>query len=136
MLFDFFADLNWLAVVVAAVAYFVLGALWYSNFLFGKQYRAALGVTEGAGTPPTGPLVTNLVGWIVAAIAMGLISKAIGATDWVDGLVLGLVVSIGFVWITQLVSAVYGGGMALVKVNTPYNVIGFVIMGVILAVWQ
>ncbi len=33
----FFADINWLAVLVAAIAYFGLGAIWYS-FLFQKKW--------------------------------------------------------------------------------------------------
>ena len=31
---SFFSDMNWLAVLVAAVANFMLGALWYSKALF------------------------------------------------------------------------------------------------------
>lgn len=35
MSFDVLGDLNWLAVVVAAIAYFALGALWYAPPVFG-----------------------------------------------------------------------------------------------------
>ena len=35
-------DINWLAVIVAAVATFVLGGVWYGP-LFGKIWRAADG---------------------------------------------------------------------------------------------
>jgi hypothetical protein len=35
-------DINWLAVVVAAVATFVLGGVWYGP-LFGRVWRAAEG---------------------------------------------------------------------------------------------
>jgi hypothetical protein len=137
VLFDYFGDLNWLAVIVAAVAYFVLGAVWYSNALFGRQYRAALGVSEGGGTPPAGPLLVNLVGWFIAAVVLGMISKAVGADDWVDGLVLGLTVAIGFIGTNRVVTAAYGDrNIPLMKVNAPYNILGYVVMGIILAVWQ
>src|SRR5215207_9948777 len=35
---DFLSHVNWLAVLVAAVAYFVLGGLWYSKALFGARW--------------------------------------------------------------------------------------------------
>ena len=40
-------DINWLAVVVAAVATFMLGGVWYGP-LFGRVWRAA----EGQAAPP------------------------------------------------------------------------------------
>ncbi len=136
MIFDYLSELNWLAVLVAALAYFVLGAIWYSNPLFGKQYRAALGVTE-QGTPEPMMFVVNLVGWFVAATVLGLIAKAIGVSTVIDGIVLGLVAWVGFV-VTNRVVAIYyeGSGWALARVNGPYNLLGYVVMGVILAVWQ
>ena len=38
-------QINWLAVIAAAVSAFLLGGLWYS-VLFGKAWMAASGVTE------------------------------------------------------------------------------------------
>jgi hypothetical protein len=37
---------NWLAVVVAGLAGFVVGGLWYSPLLFGRSWMRAAGVTE------------------------------------------------------------------------------------------
>lgn len=138
MLLDAFSDLNWLAVVMAALAYFVLGALWYTDALMGRQYRAALGIdADSQGTPEVGPLVVNFVGWLVAALALGLIAVAIGADGFVDGLVLGLVVGVGAVLTQMLVTGGYEGrGNALLKVNAPYVLIGYAVMGVILATWR
>ena len=134
MILDAFQNLNWLAVILAGLAYFVLGAIWYSNLLFGRQYRAALGVTEGGGAPQAGPLIVNLVGWLVAALAMGLIATTIGVDGFAEGALLGIVAWLGFVFTHQIVNDVYqGSNMALAKINGPYNLLGFVIMGVILA---
>jgi hypothetical protein len=134
MVLDAFENLNWLAVLLAGLAYFVLGAIWYSNLLFGRQYRAAIGAGEEPATPPVVSLIVNLVGWLVAALAMGLIATAIGADGFADGAVLGLVVWLGFVLTTQVVNDFYQGINAdLAKINGPYNLLGFVIMGVILA---
>jgi hypothetical protein len=136
MLFDFFADLNWLAVIVATLAYFVLGAIWYSNALFGSQYRAAIGQEEGTPVNVTA-LVVNLVGWFVAAVALALIAEAAGADDFVDGIVLGLVAWVGFIVTNRTVGNIYEGkGWDLARINGPYNALGYMVMGVILALWQ
>jgi hypothetical protein len=137
MILDAFADLNWLAVVVAALAYFALGAVWYSNALFGEQWRAATGQEMGeGGSPDPGPLVANFVGWLIAAIALGLISGSVGADTFADGLVLGLVVAIGFIGTNNVVGQMFEGrNPALMRVNAPYTLLGYSIMGIILALW-
>ena len=135
MLFDFFDDLNWLAVIGATVAFFVLGFLWYADFAFGKQYRAAIGAEEGSRPEPVA-IVVNVVAWFIAALSLALIAKAIGAADWVDGLVLGLVVSIGFIGTNRVAAQFYEGrNTALMRINGPYIILGFALMGVILGQW-
>ena len=138
MLLDAFGDLNWLAVLVAGLAYFVIGALWYTDALMGRQYRSALGLDPDIkGTPEVTPMVVNFVGWIVSAVALALVSVADGADSFADGLVLGLVVAVGLIITQMLVTTGYEGrGNALFKVNAPYVTIGFAVMGVILAVWR
>ncbi|MEX2655125.1 MAG: DUF1761 domain-containing protein [Acidimicrobiia bacterium] len=137
MLLDAFADLNWLAVLVAGLAYFVLGAVWYTDMLMGRQYRAGLGLDPNVKqAPDPKPLVINLISWLVSALALALVTVAVGAQGAGEGLVLGLVVGVGVVITQMLVMATYEGrGNALFKVNAPYVVIGFALMGVILAAW-
>jgi hypothetical protein len=136
VIFDLFDDLNWAAVIVAAVAYFALGWLWYSNALFGRQYRAAIGKEEASDVVDVGAIVANLAGWFIAAVALALVSAAVGADSVLDGLVLGLVVSFGFIGTNRIVASFYETrNSALMAVNAPYTLLGYVIMGVILAVW-
>ena len=133
-----FADLNWLAVLVAGLAYFVLGAVWYTDALMGKQYRAALGLDPNqAGKPEPMPLVINLVGWLVSALALALVMEASGASGVGDGILFGLVVGVGIVLSQMLVMTTYENrGNALFKVNAPYVVLGYTLMGIILATWR
>ena len=138
MLLDAFAELNWLAVLVAGLVYFVIGAVWYTDVLMGRQYRAALGLDPDAkATPDPTPLVINLVGWLVSALALGLVATAVDADGVAEGIILGLVVGVGVIVTQMLVTATYEGrGNALFKVNAPYVIIGFIAMGVILATWR
>ena len=39
-------DINYLAVIVSAVVFFVIGAIWYNDAVFGKAWRASMGKTD------------------------------------------------------------------------------------------
>ena len=39
-------EINWIAVVVATLSSFALGALWYSPALFGKAWQREVGLTD------------------------------------------------------------------------------------------
>jgi hypothetical protein len=63
---------DWLGLIVGAVVAFVVGAVWFSPALFGKQWAAAHGVELGsASAMPMGAMGTQglgllLVAWFVA----------------------------------------------------------------------
>ena len=98
MSFEVLSDLNWLAVIVAGVAYFALGAVWYLPPVFGKVWMAAGGQTMAqTGERPNAAIyIAPLIAQIVAAIALGMLAKATGTNTFGDGIVLGLVVGVGF----------------------------------------
>jgi hypothetical protein len=50
MSFDVLGDLNWLAVIVATVAYFALGAIWYAPAVFGNLWMRR-GVSRSPSRP-------------------------------------------------------------------------------------
>ena len=59
-----FAGLNYIAIVIAAVAGFGVGALWYT-LLFQKPWMAAMGIDEEkmrAGGPDATPFIVAAVG--------------------------------------------------------------------------
>lgn len=138
MLVDAFGELNWLAVIVAGLAYYGLGAVWYTNALFGRQYRTALGLDPEEQAQPNPTLLgVNLVGWLLASLALALVVVGIDADGLLDGIVVGLVAGIGMVATHQVVNAVYDGtNRALLKIHVPYTIIGFTLMGAILAMWR
>ena len=41
MIFDFFGELNWLAIVVATIAWFAFSAIWYSVPPLSKAWQKA-----------------------------------------------------------------------------------------------
>ena len=131
-MFDLLSDINWLAVLVATVAYFAIGTIWYSNALMGRQYREAIG--SGDDPPAVSAMVINFVGWFVTATTLAWFFAGIGVTDVVDGILWGLLASIGFIGMNRWVGQAYGADNSkLMTINGPYHLVGFAAMGAILA---
>jgi uncharacterized membrane protein len=139
---DVLSELNWLAVLVAAIAYFAIGAVWYAPPVFGRVWMAAGGMSmPEAGTRPSAAIyVTPLVGSVLSAIALGMLAEA-SATDTLgEGIVLGLVVAIGFAVSIAFVTAQFESQkpkpMVWGAVNAGYHVVGNLLAAVIIASWQ
>jgi len=131
--------INWLAAIVAGAIYFGLGALWYSPVLFANLFMKYRGLTseqiQGSGTPTDYllALVTDLIAALVLAVFVNLAN----ATTFLDGLGIGLVIALGFAATSALKYTIFSGPhKALWVIYTGYQLVGFAIMGVILALWQ
>jgi uncharacterized membrane protein len=142
MTFDALGDLNWLAVIVAALAYFAIGAVWYAPPVFGKVWMAAGGMAmPEAGTRPSPAIyLTPLVGSVLSAIALGMLAKATGTDTLEEGIALGFVVAIGFAVAISFVTAQFESEkpkpMVWGAVNAGYHVVGTLVAAIIVASWQ
>lgn len=141
MEFDF-GELNYLAIVVGVVFNMVLGALWYSPLLLGKPWMAATGITvetiqeAGKGEQYKGYAIAVVVS-IVLVVVLALLTQSLGIDEPLDGLVLGLVAGIGLVAASQAPNYSFEGrSVRLFLINLGYSVVGFAVIGVLLAVWQ
>jgi uncharacterized membrane protein len=140
--FDALSDLNWLAVLVAALAYFAIGALWYAPPVFGKMWMAAGGMAmPEAGTRPSPAIyLTPLAGSVLSAIALGMLAKATGTETLQQGIALGLVVAIGFAVSITFVTAQFESEkqkpMVWAAVTAGYHAVGILVAAIIVASWQ
>lgn len=70
---EILTDVNWLAVVVGAVAAFLVGWLWYSPMLFGKGWAAGNNVELGsASSMPVGAMVSQAIGLLLISWFVGV----------------------------------------------------------------
>ncbi|MGH8915665.1 MAG: DUF1761 domain-containing protein, partial [Acidimicrobiia bacterium] len=105
MIFDFFGDLNWLAVVVATIAWFAFSAIWYSVPPLSGAWQRASKVDMTGGGPPLAVLfIPTLIGYFVTTVLIGLIVEAVGATEVMDGIWLGVAHGVGFGAVGALVN--------------------------------
>lgn len=138
MILDLFGELNWLAILVATLAWFAFSALWYSIPPLSKAWARSAGVdTEGDGPPLALLFIPTLIGYFVTTVVIALLTEGIGAETLTDGIALGIVLGIGFGMVGALVSQVYerkGGSYWLI--NGLNAVIAYGIVAAILTVWD
>src|SRR2546428_11082725 len=91
---------NYLAVLVAAVAVFVLGWLWYSPLLFFKPWMRLRGMDPVAAMSgakmPAGKLFIELVRCLVLAYVMARFVDLLGVNNWIGAVHFRLFLWIGF----------------------------------------
>lgn len=66
------ADVNWIAVIVGAIAAFALGAFWFSPKMFGTKWMKGVGVSEDDKSPMMHAMITQAVGTFLLAWVIGL----------------------------------------------------------------
>lgn len=131
-----FGDLNWLAVVVAAVAYSALGAIWYSPAMFSKPWIRLSGVTPGEGNSAALIAMSTVMNFVAAA-GLAFLAAEVGAESVGDGILLGLIAAVAFSLTSLVVNQAFEGRPgALIAINTGYNVVGLVVAAVIVTIWD
>ena len=132
-----FASINYLAVLVAALAAYFFGALWYSSVLFGNTWLRALGKSKEELPSPTLPMLINFILTFITALGLALLIQGLGIITFLDGILIGLVVAIAFILTNTLSEYLYtGASMKLFWIHAGYRVIYILIMGAILGVWH
>jgi len=136
---DLFSQVNWLAVLVGALAYFFLGAIWYSA-LFRNAWIKATGANmndPNARKGFAGILIASFITVLITSIGLALIIAKIQSSGWMTGAKIGLIGGVCFSAATICNSYLYEKRpIALSTINSLYNIFGCVIAGIIIAVWH
>ncbi len=130
-----FAGLNWWAILVATLAAFVLGYVWYGP-AFGKAWLAALGKTEDDIQPSPTPFVVSSVAALATCIVVAALMKGLGMSGGGDGAALGLLTGVGFIAASMASDTAFcGWGWKLWAIQAGYRVAYSIVMGAIIGVW-
>lgn len=131
------SGLNWLAIIVAVVAFFGLGAVWYQPRVMGRKWMEAAGVEPPDAGPNPMVFVGVLVAYFIMAVVLAMIARGIGASSFGDGLALGLATGVAFVAAQAWVNVTFERrSKNLVLVNGGIGIIGHVVMAVIVTLWS
>ena len=130
-----FADLNWLAIIVAAVAAMVAGAIWGAPFL--KLWADAHGVDVKETS--SNPLMWGLgfVVQVATAIVFDLIFAAVGIAQIGSAIIWAALIGIGLVFLEVLVhNLTLKKPFGLTLGEGGARVVQFLAIAVILALWR
>lgn len=128
-----------LAVWIASIVFFVLGAIWYS--VMAAPWVTAIGKTaeqiarEQAGSPL--PYVVGFVAILVMCYTLAWLMQRLHAATLVAGLRLGAIVALGFIAATLALN--YGfeaRSITLWLINSVYVVVGLALAGAIIGGWK
>jgi hypothetical protein len=134
-----FASFNWLAVVVAAVAYFMLGAVWYS-MLFKNIWIKGSGIDMNSPEAKKGGgmlMIMTLVLEFVTVVGLAILAyRQFLVGDMINGVKLGLLTGVCFAAIAVWISFMYQmKPKSMMAVDGGYHILGHVISGAIICAW-
>jgi len=137
-----FLHVHWPAVIVSAIAIFILGGLWYSKALFATKWIALMGITEEQmKAKPSAPmpvlLLQALICSFLISLVLALIINHFPPYHPLHGALAGFACWLGFAASTSYATAVFSlQPKALWLINSGYNLVSFVMAGAILGAWR
>ena len=130
--------INYLAVILAAAANYIIGAIWYSA-LFGKQWKALSGISEMKPTAPA--IFLGIVGALLMSYVLD--HAIIYASGYMKVSGIGAGIMCGFFnWLGFIAPVTLGTVLYEKKswnfwiLNSSYWLISLLVMGVILSLWK
>ena len=133
------AQINWLAVLVAALAAFTAGAVWYT-VLFSKAWlRYHLVSPERQAKMGSSPVTTFLLmflAYAVMATVLEILIQALGIRNPLQGAELGLLIGLGIaLFVTLVENRLQNKPVKGFLIDGSFQVIVLSMMGGIVASW-
>lgn len=133
------SKINLLAVFVAALSSFVIGAVWYSPILFAKVWMRENGFSEEDMKNANMGKIFGLSFLLALVMAFNLAAFLAEPAEpnlaW--GMTAGALAGIG--WVAAAIGIIYlfeRRSLKLFLINAGYQTVTFIVMGGILGVWK
>jgi len=133
-----FAKVNVWAVILAGISYLILGALWYSPLLFGKQWMELNSFTEKDLKTNKPMWMITLVTFLSACVASFVISMVLGPrSSAVFGAIIGACIAFFWIAMSKLTSVLFENQpVKLYLLHAGFDLVAFMIMGAIVGFWR
>lgn len=132
-----FPEINYLAVLVSALAFFVIGAIWYSPVLFANAWIKDLGLKKEEMARQNMVKTFGVSFILMLVMAFNLAAFIGNGMGWQFGLTAGALAGIG--WVALALGVLYlfeRRSFRFWLINAGYLSIGFSVMGLIIGAWQ
>ncbi len=132
-------SVNYVAVIVAAIAAFAAGMIWYSPAVMGKKYMKVMGKTEKDMKKEMkgmqGPMIKGLVMNLIMAYVLANILGVTGAWTIMDG-----VQGAFWLWLGFVATILYGAVIWEKKtmdwfiISAGHYLVSMLVMGIVLVI--
>ena len=131
------SQINYLAVLVAALSSFVVGFFWYSPFLFSNIWMKEAGLSEEK-IKQSNMFKTFGLSFLLTLIICFNLAAFLGPNaGFVWGMTAGALAGIG--WVAASLGVLYlfeGRSLKLFLINAGYQAVTYIVAGGIIGAWQ
>jgi hypothetical protein len=127
--------INYLAVFVSAIVYFILGFLWYS-VLFAGTWRKETGIPEATAKPSPGALIGQFISTYLFTLGIAVVLKLQGTQGVAGAIVTCALVTVLFAAPIHSGNLFFTGKKKLFLLDVSERAIGSLVVGIILSLWQ
>ncbi|MDL2341706.1 MAG: DUF1761 domain-containing protein [Patescibacteria group bacterium] len=134
-----FSSLSTWPIVVGVFINMFIGSFWYSPLGFGKVWSKLSGVNmmDIPKSEANKSIAIVALGAIIQTVALAVIINSVEADTFLQGLVVGLLVWLGFTAATTIGDTLYARrGWNLWWINSSFFLVVFLIDAALLAVWN
>jgi hypothetical protein len=129
--------INIFAIIVSTIIYFILGALWYSNYLFGKAWVKANKFDMNELSMGPKELIGAAGSAFVSVLFFAILLELIAPFDFVTALLVSFIIGSGFIFTTGLYDVLYEDkNVVAYLIDASYHFVAILIAGLILGLWQ
>lgn len=133
-------EVNYLSVLLAAVVYFLIGALWYSPQLFGHHWMKHEGIHPDHHepyVPGIGSYIGEFILDLLMAFVLALFIALADINSWGQGMLVALWAWIGFVAAPSLSALLWSRkSYKSFLINAGFVLVGLLAMGAIIGFMQ
>jgi hypothetical protein len=131
--------LNWRAVVVAGIADWILGAVWFTAFRAPWQAGTRIPPEElqaYMAHPNFWPYIVSLVCSILIAYVIARVLSGCQTHSLLSGIGIGILIGLAaaFAMITEMVFEIRP--VQFIMISAAYPLLGCILMGIIVGVWK
>jgi Protein of unknown function (DUF1761) len=133
--------INYLAVLVAAIAHFLIGGLWY-GLIFGNKFVELIGwspekLQQMESRNPTKEMFLAFLSAVILVFVMAHFIQYTGSRTLFEGIQTAVLLWLGFVATTQFATVMFEERiLGLYLLNVGYQLVACVVAGVILTLWK
>ena len=132
-------SVNFVPVLVGGALYFAVGSVWYATQVFGKRWMVEVGVTDELREGVNMGVVMGgaLVMMILQSLMVSVIINSLGLSGWGEGAAVGLLLAALTAVPTIAINYLYQlRTTTLFAIDASYILLGHVIVGALLGLWQ